>query len=281
MMDVDRCRDIRPHFVELALGTIDASPSNRIRLHLSEGCPSCAVELEGILEAYYGLPAAMAPRELPDGSGDALRKAAQATPQLPPEPAVVYHEGNERRLLRTLTILAVLAVIAAAWWGWGKVTQIEWAERSQRAAEAQARSVTADYRSLRERLVMSEAVAELVADPTTIVIDLFDNADIARGRALLDWPHRRALLLPPKQPPPPGTTFVLWARSAESVVRIGPMIVDPKVGTHPFALPDLGGPGFVLEVYATPESDVESGAEAPIGNRLLSGAAPTPAPTIE
>ena len=116
-MDVDRCRDIRPHFTALAVGSVSASAGHRIRLHLSEGCPACAVELEAVLEAYYGIGTAFGPTPLPDGCGEALRGAAVRTPQLDADPAVVYHEGNERRLLRTLVMLCLFAVVAAAWWG--------------------------------------------------------------------------------------------------------------------------------------------------------------------
>jgi len=280
-MDVDRCRDIRPHFVAVALGTVEAGPANRVRLHLSEGCPACAAELETVLEAYYGLPLAFPPVPVPEGAAEALRAAAEETAQLEAEPAIVYAETNERRLLWTLLFLMIGAVVAAAWWGQRQVEDAEWAAQGRRAAEAQARSMAADYRMVRERLVPAEALASLVADPTSVVVDLFDNAGVARGRAVLDWPRERALLVPPAQPAPPDTTFVLWLRSGEALVRVGPLAVDPDVGPspQPFALPELPGPGVVLELYASPNADVD--AESPAGDVLVSGRGPSPEPGIE
>jgi len=280
-MDVDRCRDIRPHFVDVALGTVGAGPANRVRLHLSEGCPACAAELEGVLEAYYGIPAAFGPVALPEGSAEALRAVAEKTPQLDPDPAIVYAETNERRLLWTLVFLMIAAVVAAAWWGQRKAEETAWAVDARRAAEAQSRTMAADYRAVRERLVPAEALASLVADPTSIVVDLYDDADLARARAVLDWPRKRALIVPPTQAPPPETTFVLWLRSGDVSTRIGPLVVDPEVGAspHPFALPDVPGPGVTLELYATPNAELD--AESPTGDRLVAGSAPSPEPSIE
>jgi len=279
MMDVDRCRDIRPHFTALAVGSVSTSAGHRIRLHLSEGCPACAVELEAVLEAYYGVGTAFGPTPLSEGCGAALRAAAVRTPQLDADPAVVYHEGNERRLLRTLVMLCLLAVVAAAWWGGREMDKVEDAEQARRAAEGQARSMAADYRSLRERSVPAEAVASTVSDPTTIVVDFFDNADLARARALLDWPRRRMLFLPPKQPAPPDTTFVLWARSGATVVRVGAIDDGPEAGPQPFGLPDVPGPGVDFELFATPDEAVD--AATPTGNRLVVGRSPAPEPGID
>jgi hypothetical protein len=281
MMEVDRCRDIRPHFVEVALGSVDSSAANRIRLHLSEGCPACASELERVLEAYFGIPLAFEPVLLPESAEADLRAAVAKVTQLTDDAAIVYSETNERRLLWTLVALCILSVVAAAWWGNKQVNAVAWAETAQRSAEQQARAMAADYRLVRERLVPAEALATLVADPSAIVVDLYDNGDRARARAVLDWPEKRALIIPPNQPAPPETTFVLWLRSGDSVTRIGPLQLDLDAGPspHPFALPDTATPGITLELWATPDLEIE--ADTPTGNRLVTGTAPSPVPSIE
>ena len=281
MMESDRCRDIRPWLPEVALGTLDATEYERVYAHLGEGCTACAQELEALVVTFVGLPLAGEPVPLPEGAEARLREAARATKQSPPIPPIQYAKTHEARLLRVVVVLCMAAVASAGWWGYKQTDKVEWAQSAKQAAEAQSRSVAADYRRVRDRLVPAEALAGLVTDPTSIVVDLFDNADIARGRAVLDWPRKRALIVPPTQPPPPGTVFVLWIRSGDVLQRIGPLPTEAEDagGPLPFVLPEVGGPGATLELYATPEDDVD--AETPTGNRLVTGATPSPEPTLE
>ncbi len=120
-MELDRCRDLREHFVPFVVGNAPRSVELRLELHLAQGCAACASDIDDLQTAWYAIPLSMPPQPLLDGAPALLARNVGSRPQEMVEVPIVYPETNERRLLVTLVILFGVALFAAALWGRSQV----------------------------------------------------------------------------------------------------------------------------------------------------------------
>jgi hypothetical protein len=266
-MEMDRCTDLREHFVGYVTGVTERVTDLRIQLHLSEGCATCAGELEALQAAFQRVPLGFPPQPLVPGGGEAVAKKIASSSQELREVPIVYPETNERKLAWTLVILFGVALAAAAFWGRYQVVELDQARGKAAFEAAQTRRVAGDHAELRDRANRIESHLLALTDPRVSTHDFPPAADGARMRAFV---HLEAGALTLSfhgfADPAEGQTLALWWGADDRWTRIGE--VPPHDGGAAFVLPEGAALPARLQVTSEP-ADVE--APAPTGPTLIGG----------
>ena len=178
-MEADRCRDLQPSYAAYAAGLADTLLSERIRMHLGEGCPGCASEIEALMEAFHAVPLGLAVRPFPAAHAADLVTRAKATRQEEQETPILFPETDQLRLWKVLTALAAVAVVATVFWGRAQK------ESAGAAADdvMQATVRLGDAQRLRQERDILAATLDSAADPAATVLELIGDTP---ARAFVD-----------------------------------------------------------------------------------------------
>ncbi len=235
-MEVDRCRDLRPHFPAFVTDGGDATVQARIREHLSLGCAACAAEIGRLDAAFYSLPASLPPQPVLEGGTDAMVAALARRPQEQPETPILFPDGRPLRVAWTVAFLMALALAAAAVWGRGQQDAVRSATLSGAADARQVRQVVQEYRQLQEAHDGARAMLEQLTDPATQVVSLTGAASTSRAFVALD--AGTLLFTTTGLPAEPAWTLVLVA--GDDVLELGPL--EPRIaesgGGRQYPLPE-------------------------------------------
>jgi len=202
-MEADRCRDLQPSFAAYAAGLTEELLNERIRLHLGEGCPGCASEIEELMEAFHAVPLGLAVQEFdPEHAADLVVRA-RSNRQEEAETPILFPETDRLRLWKVLTALSAAAVIASALWG------MEHRDEARRLAASAPTGPGPDVRLLERQLDGLSATVEAVADPGTTILDLTGGPP---GRAFIDVDSGVLVLsIDPIGPVGAGMGLHVWA----------------------------------------------------------------------
>ncbi len=259
-MEMDRCRDLRPHYAAYAADATDKATAMRIQLHLGDGCASCAGEIEQLMETFHAVPLGLAPKAPPAGSRDSLLEELGRTPQEQHETPVLFPETNRMRLWKVLTALSTVALVAVAWWGNQQLDAIAALEAEiDRAGMVN----TVDTRSLERQVKQLKGTLSHAVTPRAEVIDLRGKSSIAR--LFLDRAGGVATFSAESLGDPgKGKLHHLWLRDDDTVVLLGriPPQFSREGGQLRFRLtadhPDKGEALVTLEAAdATPTTPSE------------------------
>ncbi len=207
-MEGDRCRDLQSSYPAYAAGLTDGLLNERIHLHLGDGCPACAFEIEELMEAFHAVPLGLAVEPFPAERAEAMVALAKSQGQEQVETPILFPQTNQLRLWIVLTALAAVAVVAAAIWGRGQAKD---AERLRiEAGRAQQRSGMAvdDSARMRAQLDSLARTLDSASDPLATVIDLKGEMP---GRAFVDAEGNTLVLsLDPLGSPGAGRLHHVW-----------------------------------------------------------------------
>lgn len=248
-MELDRCRDLRPSFPGFVVGTNPKAIDLRIQVHLSEGCATCAVQLEELQDAFHSIPLAAGPQPLLEGAADLMARNVAATPQAEQIVPIQYPETNERRLGLTLLILFGIALAAAAFWGRTQLDEVHDARVTLQSERARTREAVGQYRELQARAQRVDMLLDAVTNPRISSHDLRPGASGARARAFVDA-ETGSLTLSVTALPGPAPFTLQWG--------VDDLWTD--IGTLPNAAATRGG----AQSFPLPE-----GAALPAALRIL------------
>ncbi len=211
-MEGDRCRDLRSNYAAYAAGLTDGLINERIQLHLGDGCPGCAFEIEELMEAFHAVPLGLAVQPFSTERAAALVETAKTTRQEEVETPILFPESNQLRLWQVLTTLAAVAVVAAAIWGRTQALDAQHL-RSDAARAGQRSGLATDEASeLRDQVSTLSTTLESAADPHARVLDL---SGAVPGRAFLDVEGSTLVLsVDPLGPPGAGRLHHVWLLGA-------------------------------------------------------------------
>lgn len=182
-MEGDRCRDLQPHYPAYATGLTDGLLNERIHLHLGDGCPGCAIEIEELMEAFHAVPLGLTVEPMPPERIAAVVALAKTTRQEEVETPILFPETNQLRLWYVLTALAAVAVVAAALWGRAQSADADRLQFDAQMAEARGAEAVKIADLMEGKLEGLAATLESAADPLALVLDLLGDVP---GRAFLD-----------------------------------------------------------------------------------------------
>ena len=118
--DQDDLRALLPGY---AVGSAAMETNLRVQLHLSEGCPKCAAEIEWLMEGFHAVPLGLTPAEVPAELRQRALESVAVLPQEMRETPILFPETDAQRLWKVLTALAAVAVVAVAVWGRGVIAE--------------------------------------------------------------------------------------------------------------------------------------------------------------
>ena len=207
-MEGDRCRDLQPSFPAYAAGLTDGLLNERIHLHLGDGCPACAIEIEELMEAFHAVPLGLAVEPFPAERAEALVALARTQGQEDVETPILFPETNQLRLWIVLTVLAGAAVVAAAIWGRAQGLEVEGLTREATYAEHKTKTAVEHAELMSRQLDSIAGSLESAADPLARILDLKGGMP---GRAFLDVEGGRLVLsVDPLGPPGAGRLHHVW-----------------------------------------------------------------------
>jgi hypothetical protein len=258
-MEGDRCRDLQPSFPAYAAGLTDGLLNERIHLHLGDGCPACAIEIEELMEAFHAVPLGLAVEPFAAERAEALVALAKTQRQEEVETPILFPETNQLRLWMVLTALAAVAVVAAAIWGGAQAKEAE-RLRIEAARAAQQSGVAVDSSAeLRAQLQGIARTLESAADPLAKVIDLKGEMP---GRAFIDAEGNTLVLsLDPLGSPGAGRLHHVWLLEASDPALISTLPPGYSVEGGQVALRLSEGVGEDASVLITLESAASTPTE--------------------
>ena len=244
-----------------AVGALDGEDLVRFEAHLRGGCTACEAivrESQEALAGAAGNPAAIPPAHV----RDALLRRVQTSSR--PRP-------RRGRWIPWAIGTAAAAVAAAAFTS-GMVASRYEARLGQVARDtARVREqVLREQALLREEVGIARALATLLRDPATRVVDLggLAAAPTASGRLIWNEKAGGRLYVSGLPPAPPGKTYELWTIAGAAPRPAGTFDVDAEGrGSHTVA-PAEGGPVKVFAVTLEPAG----GVPAPTGPMVLASA---------
>jgi anti-sigma-K factor RskA len=248
-----------------ALDALDGDDLVRFREHLAEGCPTCEAMVRDSHEALAVL-ARQAPPVIPPASVKSALLAriavgaATATPPARRSPPrwVPWAVGTAAAVVATAFVTGMLVA--------GRY-ETEIGRLSAETAALRER-VQRDEAALREQLVASARVLDLLADPTTRVVTLRGGDPAARATGRVVWNDAGGghLFVADLPPAPPGKTYELWTITGRTPRPAGLFDVDAsgRAGRRLEAVPE-GGPVDVFAVTLEPAG----GVPAPTGPIVL------------
>ena len=214
---MDRCRDLRPHYAAYAADAADKATAMRIQLHLGDGCASCVVEIEQLMETFHAVPLGLTPKAPPTGSRDSLLEELSRTPQEQHETPVLFPETDRMRLWKVLTALSAVALVAVAWWG---KQQLDAIETLKADADRAGMVNTVDTRSLERQVEQLKGTLANAITPRAEVINLQGTSSVAR--LFLDRAGGVATFSAESLGDPgQGKLHHLWLRDKGAVVLLG------------------------------------------------------------
>lgn len=194
-----------------ALDALDGDDLVRFREHLAEGCPTCELMVRDYHEALAAL-GRQAPPVIPPASVKSTLLARLAVGAAPPAPPA------RRRQPRWVPWAVGAAMVVTALVTGMLVAGRYEAEIGRLAAETAVlrERVQRDEAALREQLVASARVLELLSDPATRIVTLRGGGPAAQATGRVVWNATGGghLFVADLPPAPPGKTYELWTITA-------------------------------------------------------------------
>lgn len=250
-----------------ALDALDGDDLVRFREHLAEGCPTCEVVVRDSHEALAALARQALPVIPPASVKSALlaRIAVGAATSAPSA-----RRSRPRWVPWAVGTAAAVVVVATAFVTGMLVAGRYQAEVGRLSAETAAlrERVQRDEAALREQLVASARVLDLLADPATRVVTLRGGDPAARATGRVVWNDAGGghLFVADLPPAPPGKTYELWTITGRAPRPAGLFDVDAS-GRAGRRLEPVGegGPVDVFAITLEPAG----GVPAPTGPIVL------------
>ena len=210
-MEGDRCRDLQPFFPAYAADRTEEVVNGRIRLHLGEGCPGCAAEIEALMEAFHAVPLALAVQPFDSDRAADLVAQAKALKQEEVEVPILFPEANQVRLWRVLTALSAAAVIATVIWAQSTKDASSEMLAATQVASQQLRQL---QQTTQQRDILAASL-ESAADPAARVLQLQGPTP---ARAFVDTEGGAVVLsMDPPGSPGGGQLLTVWATGVTTV----------------------------------------------------------------
>jgi len=245
-----------------AVGALDGDDLVRFEAHLREGCPECAEAIHAAAEALAALGREAPPAIPPAHVREALLRRVDVSSR--PRRS---RFGWVRWAVATTAAAAAAAVItggavASRYEKWIGVMARETAHLRDQMRREQA--------LLRDEVARARAVAVLLRDPATRVVELngLPAAPAASGRVV--W-HEKAggqLYVAGLPPAPAGKAYELWTIAGATPRPAGVFDVDANGTASLSVSPASDGPVKVFAVTLEPAG----GVPAPTGAMVLASA---------
>jgi anti-sigma-K factor RskA len=258
-----------------AVGALDGEDLVAFERHLAEGCAQCASLLRGSQEALVRVVAAGPAAPPADVRARLLARVAATAPV----PIRVPRAAPRRRTWLAWAAAAAAVVVASVFTGTFVATRYEGyagqvAREVSRRVEARLQEATAELARTREELVAARdqlgvyrAVAELLRDPDTRVVDLRGLGPSPAATARVVWNERTGghLVVSNLPPAPEGKKYELWTIAGKTPRPAGLFQTDPGGQGIARVEPVPDGPVKVFAVTLEPEG----GVPAPTGPMVL------------
>jgi anti-sigma-K factor RskA len=258
-----------------AVGALDGEDLVAFERHLAEGCAQCATLVRESQEALERVVAASPVAPPPDVRARLLARVEATAPV----PLRRRRAEPRRRAWLAWAAAAAAVVVVSAFTGAFVATRYEGyagqvARDVSRRYEAHLQEATAELTRAREELAATRdqlgvyrAVAELLRDPDTRVVDLRGLGPNPAATARVVWNERTGghLVVSNLPPAPPGKKYELWTIAGKTPRPAGLFQTEPSGQGLARVEPVPDGPVKVFAVTLEPES----GVPAPTGPMVL------------